>query len=105
MKPFWPVAEAAQADYERLRHAVMSSGRLPDDVVSARFRRRGLAGLIAWPDAEDAFWAQLIGATRPAWTPHGDPRIAALACTYRFLLDAADNHRQMPGVIVSGNRR
>jgi len=103
MTRFWPVAEAAQADYERLRDAVWPGGDLPDDMVSARFRRRGLAGLIAWPDAEAVFWSQVIGATRPAWTPHRDPRVDALASTYRLLLASADCPRQMP-IVVGGSR-
>jgi hypothetical protein len=84
---FWPVSEAAQADYEGLREAIFSTGRLPDELVSARFHRRGLAGLIAWPEADPVFRAELVGATRPAWTPYGDPRVDALAATYRLLLD------------------
>ena len=35
------------------------------------------------------FVAELLGAARPAWTPHEDPRLAALAAGYQFLLDAA----------------
>ena len=92
MSRFWPVAEAAQADYERLREAFCSAGRLPDDLVSARFRRRGLAGLIAWPEADPVFWADLVGGPRPAWTPYADPRVDALAATYRLLLDG--RHRR-----------
>jgi len=30
------------------------------------------------------------GAPRPAWTPHADPRLDALAAGYRLLLAAAD---------------
>jgi hypothetical protein len=33
------------------------------------------------------FVAELIGAERPAWTPHLDPRVTALAAGYQFLLD------------------
>jgi hypothetical protein len=88
MTRFWPISQAAQADYERLRECVVSGGRLPDDLTSARFCRRGLVGLIAWPDAEPLFWAELVGASRPAWTPYGDPRTAALASTYRLLTEA-----------------
>jgi hypothetical protein len=35
------------------------------------------------------FVAELAAAARPAWTPHDDPRVAALAADYQFLLDAA----------------
>ena len=63
--------------------------RLPEGLAAARFARRGLAGLIAWPSAEPVFVAELLAAVRPAWTPHDDPRVAALAAGYQFLLDAA----------------
>jgi hypothetical protein len=48
-----------------------------------------MAGLIAWPAAEPVFVAELHGAARPAWTPHADPRLSALAAGYQFLLDTA----------------
>ena len=86
---FWPPAEAAQADYEMLRSCVLQAGRLPAGPAAARFARRGLAGLIAWPAAEPDFRAELAGAARPPWTPAADPREQALAATYQFLLGAA----------------
>jgi hypothetical protein len=89
MTRFWPVAEPAQADYERLRADVVSGRGLPDELASARFLRRGLAGLIAWPLAKPVFAAVVAGAQRPAWTPYGDPRRDALAATYRVLLAEA----------------
>jgi len=89
-RAFWPPAEAAQADYEMLRAHLLRHGALPDDLAAARFARRGLAGLIAWPAAEPDFRADLRGAARPPWTPHADPREQTLAATYQFLLDAAD---------------
>ena len=46
---FWPVAEAAQADYEALRAAALAGEQPRDELAAARFARRGLAGLIAWP--------------------------------------------------------
>jgi hypothetical protein len=85
---FWPPAEAAQADYEMLRACVLAGGCLPAGPAAARFARRGLAGLIAWPAAEPDFRAELCGAARPPWTPHADPREQALAVVYQFLLDA-----------------
>ena len=88
-RSFWPPAEAAQVDYEALRAQVCEPTRLPGDLAAARFARRGLAGLIAWPAAEQLFVAELEGAARPAWTPHEDPRVSALAAGYQFLLDAA----------------
>lgn len=86
---FWPVGEAAQADYETLRRQVLATGALPDCLAAARFARRGLAGLIAWPAAEPVFRAELVGAARPPWTPHHDPRLDALAAGFAVLLDAA----------------
>ena len=71
---FWPPAEAAQADYEMLRGCVLPAGCLPGGLAAARFARRGLAGLIAWPTAEPDFRAEVSGAARPRWTPHADPR-------------------------------
>lgn len=85
----WPLSEPCQVDYERLRTAVIATGALPDSLAAVRFARRGLAGLITWPDAEPIYSARLVGAGRPAWTPHCDPRLAALAGVYRLLVDAA----------------
>jgi hypothetical protein len=93
MRRFWPAAESAQADYERLREAVLATGRLPDDLASARFHRRGVAGLIAWPAAEAVFVAEFSGAARPAWSPYADPRVEALAVTYRLLVFAESGER------------
>jgi hypothetical protein len=88
---FWPVGEAAQADYETLRARVLTGEGLLDelataDLGAARFARRGLAGLIAWPSAEPVFAATLRGATRPPWTPDTDPRLDALAAGFALLL-------------------
>ena len=99
-RSFWPPREAAQVDYEPLRtHALEHSG-LPRGLAAARFARRGLAGLIAWPAAEPVFVAELVAAARPAWTPHQDPRVAALAAGYEFLLDlaAGRDRRAVPSV-------
>jgi hypothetical protein len=84
---FWPVGEAAQADYEALRAHVLATGAAPDSLTAARFARRGLSGLIAWPSAEPVFDAELLGAHRPPWTPHDDPRLDALADAFALLLD------------------
>ena len=86
---FWPVGEAAQADYESLRAHVLATGAAPDSLAAARFDRRGLAGLIAWPSAEPVFDAALLGAARPPWTPHADPRLDALAAGFALLLAPA----------------
>ena len=76
-----PVGEAAQADHESLRAAVLA-GATPLGVVAARFDAHGLWGLIRRPAAEAVFAARWHGAARPAWTPYGDPRLAALADAY-----------------------
>jgi hypothetical protein len=93
-RSFWPVGEAAQADYESLRSHVLSVGVLPESLAAARFARRGLAGLIAWPTAEPVFRADLVAAPRPKWTPYADPRIDALAAGFTLLLDIADTVSQ-----------
>ncbi len=86
MRRFWPPCEPAQADYESLREAVLAGAPLLGE-AAGRFERRGLAGLIAWPAAEPVFEAILVGARRPPWTPHADPRLEALAAGYALLLD------------------
>jgi len=83
---FWPAGEAAQADYEVIRAHLLAAGKLPASLSAARFARRGLAGLIAWPAAEPSFTAELAGARRPAWSPHADPRLDALAAGFAVLL-------------------
>ena len=82
---FWPVGEAAQADYETLREAVLS-GQPLQSLTAARFGRRGLAGLIAWPVAEPMYAAVMVGAERTRWSPYTDPRLDALAAGYELLL-------------------
>ncbi len=89
MRKFWPPADAAQADYEALRAAVLA-GTPAADSVAARFARGGLAALIARPVADPVFVATLRGAPRPAWTPHADPRLEALAAGYALLLANTD---------------
>ena len=101
-RSFWPPTEAAQVDYETLRARVLEPARLPEDLAGARFARRGLAGLIAWPSAEPVFVAHLLGAARPTWTPHDDPRVAALAAGYQFLLDAAARADSVAGLALPG---
>lgn len=85
---FWPFGEAAQADYEALRAAAGGPGLAPSSSLSAaRFARRGLAGLIVWPESEPVFTGPVVGAARPKWSPHDDPRMDALAAGFAFLLD------------------
>ena len=66
-------------------------------LAAARFARRGLAGLIAWPIAEPLYTAVTFGAQRPAWTPYADPRLDLLAAGYELILrvpaDWADGER------------
>jgi hypothetical protein len=85
VRAFWPAAEAAQASYEALREVVVTGGA-PLTIAAARFERRGMAGLIAWPAAEPVFCARLSSAPRPAWSPYADPRAEALASGYQLLL-------------------
>ncbi len=92
MRPFWPPAEAAQADYEALRAAVLA-GTPRVDPTAARFARGGLATLIARPVADPVFVAIIAGAPRPPWTAHADPRQEALAAGYGLLVaDTGDEH-------------
>lgn len=87
MRTFWPAAEAAQADYETLREAALA-GDETLSIAAGRFERRGLAGLIAWPTAETVFAASIVGAPRPPWSPHQDPRLESLAAGFELLLAA-----------------
>jgi hypothetical protein len=101
-RSFWPPVEAAQVDYETLRAHVCEHSGLPAGLAAARFARRGLAGLIAWPSAEPVFVADLVAAARPAWTPHDDPRSAALAASYQFLLEAGARVDLVAGLALPG---
>jgi hypothetical protein len=83
---FWPIGEAAQADYQALRASALSSGQTPSSLPAARFARRGLAGLIAWPASQPVFTGPVLGGVRPRWSPHDDPRLDALAAGFAFLL-------------------
>jgi hypothetical protein len=103
-RSLWPPGEAAQVDYEALRaHALEPCGP-PQGLAAARFARRGLAGLIAWPSAEPVFVGDLVAAARPAWTPHEDPRVAALTAGYEFLLDLAADRECAAVMPVRGLR-
>ena len=93
---FWPVGEAAQANYEALRAHLLTTGAMPESLIAARFARRGLPGLIAWPNAEPVFAAELLGAPRPPWTPHHDPRLDALAAGFALLLNTGTTAATTP---------
>jgi hypothetical protein len=85
VRTFWPPVEAAQADYEQLRAAVI--GRCPlTGPTAARFEAQGLWGLIRRPATPAVFTARLWGATRPPWTPYSDPRLSLLADAYQVVL-------------------
>jgi hypothetical protein len=88
MRVLWPPAEAAQADYEALRAAVLA-GLAPAGPTAARFEASGLWGLIRRPSAAPCFTACLRGAQRPAWTPYSDPRLQTLADAYQLLVGPA----------------
>ena len=87
MRAFWPAGEPAQVDYEALRAAALAGSALCSP-SAAKFDRRGLAGLIAWPDSEAALCATVLASPRPPWTPLADPRVDALATVYELLLSA-----------------
>lgn len=82
---FWPVGEAAQADYEKLREAALS-GLPVESLTAARFARRGMTGLISWPLAEPVYTSVLVGAEREPWAPYADARIDSLVAGYELLL-------------------
>ena len=87
MSRFWPPHEAAQVDYERIRERMLS-GDDGLDLVTIRFQRAGLAGLIARPISEPFWVARIVGGHRPPWSPHADPRLDALADGYQTVLAA-----------------
>lgn len=68
----------------------MLSGRPLESLTAARFARRGLAGLIAWPRAEPIYTAVVVGAQRPPWTPYADPRFDLLAAAYELILASGE---------------
>ena len=87
---FWPVGEAAQADYEKLREAALS-GLPVESLTAARFARRGMAGLISWPAAEPVYASVLVGAEREPWTPYADTRVDSLVAGYELLLQISSD--------------
>jgi hypothetical protein len=91
MRSLWPAGEAAQADYEALRAAVLA-GAVLADAAAARFARGGLAALIARPHAEPVFVAVVRGAPRAPWSAHGDPRSDALVGGFGLLLAIEKQH-------------
>jgi hypothetical protein len=92
---FWPLGEASQADYEALRTAVLAAVPPRDELAAARFARRGLAGVIAWPRSEPLYLGAIVGAKRPAWSGAEDPREAVLGEAYGFLVARASAPAQL----------
>jgi hypothetical protein len=89
MRAFWPAVEAAQTDYESLRRAALS-GVSPSTPTWLRFQRHGLIALITTPELIDStFSADVVGVSRPPWSPHSDPRLEVLAAGYEFVLAGA----------------
>ncbi len=86
-RTFWPVSEAAQADYEQLR-ALALAGVPALGPAARRFESYGLWGLITSPRAAPAFVASIVGAERPAWSPYQDPRDQALADGFQIIVAA-----------------
>ena len=95
---FWPVGEAAQADYEQLRAAVLAGEALDELLAARRFGRRGLAGLIDWPQSQADYLGCVIGAGRAPWSGAEDPRETQLADAYGFLLGRAEAAQQLKAV-------
>jgi len=95
---FWPAAEPAQSDYERLREVALAQ-ELLTGLQAERFRRGGLAALIRKPTSPPArLVATLVAVPRPHWSPYCDPRLEALADAYEFIsaavLDPVEFERQ-----------
>jgi hypothetical protein len=89
MRSFFAVGGPAQAEYEKLREIALSGGRSITPQV-LRFERYGIAGLVV-PAREGAVLeGRVVGAVRPRWTPHQDPRCESLADAYGLLLSHGD---------------
>jgi hypothetical protein len=83
-RSFWPPREPAQVDYETLRAQVLEPSGLPQGLAGARFARRGLGGLIAWPSAEPVFVAELLGAAGEAGFRRAPCTIGVLSPAHRL---------------------
>jgi len=67
--------------------------RTTTSLVTRRFNsfaapRRLGRGWLPGIEAKPVFAASLVGARRPRWTPHTDPRLEALAAGYELILAA-----------------
>jgi hypothetical protein len=81
---FWPAAEPAQLDYERLREMALA-GTILMGPEAERFQCAGLAALIRKPSSIRPLVARLVEVPRPRWSPYADPRLEALADAYSLL--------------------
>ena len=82
---FWPAADPAQLDSERLREMALA-GTLLIGSEAERFQRAGLAALIRRPSSNTPrLVATLVEVPRPRWSPYADPRLEALADAYGLL--------------------
>lgn len=86
--------EPVQRVYEELREEALSGRDQSHSAVAVRFDRMGLPGLIAQSsvrreaeiDGNPLFFADLVGAARPRWSPHEDPRLEAMVKAYLSLI-------------------
>ena len=86
---FWPAADRAQLDYERLRELALADELLVGPAAE-RFRSGGLPALIRKPTSSPPqLAATLVTVPRPRWSPYADPRLEALADAYALLSAAA----------------
>lgn len=98
MRELWPPSEPAQVDYEALRAAALAGTALIGP-AGARFGGGGLGALVLRPVVSDpVFVATLRGALRPAWTPHHDPRLDALATGLALVVSVAEGTDALGGV-------
>jgi hypothetical protein len=89
MRAFLSVGGPAQAEYEKLREIALSGGRSITP-QALRFERYGLTGLVRAVREDPVLAGHVVGAVRPRWTPHADPRCESLADAYGVLLSHGD---------------
>ena len=98
MRTFLPIGEAAQADYEDLRAAALAGTPLISPMYT-RFQHGGLSAVIcSTATPSPCFFAEVVGAARPPWTPYGDPRAEALAESYGLLVGTGED---LAGLLAS----
>src|SRR6478752_6056213 len=117
---FFLAADKVQVKYEMLRARLVEGvpvaeaaaahgySRAAFYLVAAAFEQLGMAGLIderrgrRGPVKLRPEIVDFIGAARPAWSPHEDLRVAALAAGYEFLLAAAARVDSVAGLALPG---